>query len=256
MQKNILRDTWNNILDLIYPPDLYCICCGKIIDSTRTYRLCNECIEGIKWANARLCIRCGKLLSSLNPGEICFNCREHPHQFDHGYTCAEYGTHERAMVFALKYHSRADIGITIGEIMADRMMAENSISDLAKMYDYVIPVPVHNRKKRIRGYNQAEVIAKRFSVLTKIRCDADILIRVRETHVMRSLGPDQRRENIRGAFEIRKRRIPDIEGKKVLLIDDIYTTGATVDEISAVLKNAKARQVDFLSFASGADMVK
>ena len=113
-----MKNIWDIFLDLIYPPDLYCICCGKIIDSTRTYRLCNECMDGIKWANGRLCAKCGKLLSASNPGNICFNCREHPHQFDHGYTCTEYGTHERAMVFALKYHSRADIGVTVGEIMA------------------------------------------------------------------------------------------------------------------------------------------
>ena len=256
MQKNILRNAWNAVLDLIYPADLYCICCRKIIDSTRPYRLCNECMDGVKWADSRLCIKCGKLLSPSNPGNICFNCREHPHQFDHGYTCAEYGTHERAMIFALKYSSRADIGVTIGEIMADRMLAENSISDLHEMYDAVIPVPVHSSKMAVRGYNQAEIIAKRFADLTGLSCDAGILIRARETHVMRSLGPDQRRENIRGAFEIRKRRVRDIEGKKFLLIDDIYTTGATADEISAVLKRAKARRVDVLSFASGADMVK
>jgi len=256
MNNHILKNLWNSALDLIYPPDLYCICCGKIIDSTRTYRLCNECMDGIKWANERLCIKCGKLLSASNPGNICFNCREHPHQFDRGYTCAEYGTHERAMVFALKYHSRADIGVTIGEIMADRMLAEYSISDLRRMYDAVIPVPVHSSKKAIRGYNQAEIIAGRFTALAGLRCDADILIRVRETHVMRSLGPDQRRENIRGAFDIRKRRIPDISGMRVLLVDDIYTTGATVDEIASVMKGAKAKRTDFISFASGADMVK
>ena len=256
MHKNFMKNIWDIFLDLIYPPDLYCICCGKIIDSTRTYRLCNECMDGIKWANGRLCAKCGKLLSASNPGNICFNCREHPHQFDHGYTCTEYGTHERAMVFALKYHSRADIGVTVGEIMADRILAEYSLSELKDMYDYVLPVPVHRSKRTARGFNQAEVIARSFSDRTKIRCDADILIRVRETHVMRSLGPDQRRENIRGAFEIRTRRIPDIEGKRVLLIDDIYTTGATVDEIAAVLKRAKAEGVDVISFASGADMVK
>ena len=136
------------------------------------------------------------------------------------------------------------------------MLAEYSISDLRRMYDAVIPVPVHSSKKAIRGYNQAEIIAGRFTALAGLRCDADILIRVRETHVMRSLGPDQRRENIRGAFDIRKRRIPDISGMRVLLVDDIYTTGATVDEIASVMKGAKAKRTDFISFASGADMVK
>ena len=81
-------------------------------------------------------------------------------------------------------------------------------------------------------------------------------MRVRETHIMRSLGPEQRRENIRGAFGIRERRLAEIPGKHILIIDDIYTTGATVDELALVLKEAGASGVDFLSFASGADMVK
>ena len=253
-------------LDLVYPPALYCICCGKIIDETRPYRLCNDCMDGMKWAVERTCAKCGKRLSEANPGTICFSCREHPHQFDRGFTCAEYGTHERAMVFALKYNGRSDIAETIGEILADRMQSEFGQEEFAGMYDLVLPVPVHPNKKRTRGYNQAALIAESFCRRTGLKYDDNILIRVRETHVMRSLGPDQRRENIRGAFALKTSAKREIAGKSILLIDDIYTTGATVDEIASLLKHpgssgetdpgAGAERVDFLSFASGADVVK
>ena len=259
--KSILRKAAGLGLDLICPPALYCICCGKIIDSSRTYRLCNECMDGMKWIGERTCARCGKRLSDINPGELCFSCRENPHNFDRGFTCAEYGTHERALVFALKYDGRPDIADTIGEIMADRMLSEFTADELAGRYDLVLPVPVHLRKRRIRGYNQAALIAESFAARTGLRSDDDILVRVKETHMMRSLAPDQRRENIRGAFEIRKRRRCELEGKRILLIDDIYTTGATADEIASVLKPSAglpgaALRVDVLSFAAGADMVK
>lgn len=243
-------------LDLIYPPALYCICCGKIIDETRPYRLCNDCMDGMKWIGDRICSKCGKRLSDTDPSDTCYSCREHPHSFDHGYTCTEYGTHERAVVFSLKYDGRADIARTVGEIMADRMLAEYSCSELQSMYDLLIPVPVHPRKKNIRGYNQASLIAGELSKRIGIRTDDSILTRIKDTHIMRSLGPDERRENIRGAFGIRPRYLKEVTGKRILIIDDIFTTGATIDEIASELKLAGARRVDFLSFASGADMVK
>lgn len=252
----LIRTLFKETLDLIYPPSLYCICCGKIIDQTRTYRLCNDCMDGLKWIGDRTCRKCGKRLSSVNPGEVCFNCKEHGHSFDFGYTCTEYGTHERAMVFSLKYDGRTDIADTIGEIMYDRMTAEFGSDALASNYDIIVPVPVHRSKKDSRGFNQAALIAESFCRRAGLRADDDILVRVRQTHIMRSLGPDERRENIRGAFEIRKRRIPDIQGKRILIIDDIYTTGATADEIASLLKSAGASAVDLLSFAAGADMVK
>ena len=111
------------VLDLVYPDALYCICCGKVIDSTRPYRLCNECRREIRWATGRTCRKCGKILSENNPGDICFSCREHAHIFDMGFTCCEYGQLPRSIVFALKYHGRTDIGRTVGTVMHDRMEA-------------------------------------------------------------------------------------------------------------------------------------
>ena len=246
----------SSVIDLIYPPALYCICCGKIIDQTRPYRLCNDCMNEIKWVGERTCGCCGKRLSDADPGAVCFSCREHHHSFDRGYTCTEYGTHERAIVFSLKYGGRSDIAEVIGEIMADRMLAVYAADELACRYDLVLPVPLHYRRRSMRGYNQAALIAEAFARRTGMRSDDTILRRVKQTHRMRSLGPDQRRENIRGAFEIRKGRAAELRGKNILIIDDIYTTGATVDEISSVLREAGAGMIEFLSFTSGADMVK
>ena len=256
MLKRIATAAAGAVLDLIYPPALYCVCCGKIIDETRTYRLCNDCMDNLKWIDGRTCVKCGRQLGTANPGSVCFNCREHPHSFDRGFTCTEYGTHERAMVFAMKYDGRPDISVVIGEILADRMLAEFGEDELHGMYDMILPVPVHKTKKSLRGYNQAALIAEEFSRRAGFTADDDVLIRTRETHIMRSLGPEQRRENIRGAFGIRPRRMPEIAGKNILLIDDIYTTGATIDELAVVLRDAGAARVDFLAFASGADMVK
>ena len=251
-----IRHIASAALDLIYPASLYCACCGKIIDESRTYRLCNECMDGIKWIDTRTCIRCGRKLSDSNPSDTCFNCRQHPHAFDRGFTCTEYGTHERAMVFALKYDGRSDLAVVLGEILTDRMLAESDQQELQQTYDVILPVPVHPHKRAKRGYNQAALLAEEFGRRTGIKADDTVLARTRETYVMKYLGPDQRRENIQGAFEIIRGRECRVLGKNVLLIDDIYTTGATVDEITRVLKEAGAAHVDVLTFAAGADVIK
>lgn len=251
-----LRTIGGAALDLLYPKGLYCICCGKIIDDTRTYRLCGECMAEMKWTGGRICEKCGRPLSEINPSERCFVCRQHMHYFDRGFTCTAYSSCEREMIFSLKYYGHADVADTIAEIMYDRMTAEFSPDELYAMYDMLLPVPLHRHKYSIRGFNQAGLIADAFAELSGISSDPYILIRKRETRMMRSLSPEERRENIRGAFEIRPRRRPDVDGRSLLIIDDIFTTGSTIDEIARILREAGAAKVDFLTFASGADMLK
>ncbi len=243
-------------LDLVYPKGLYCICCGKITDDSRTYRLCGECMDSMKWIGGRICERCGRPLADINPYDQCFICRQHKHHFDSGYTCTAYSRCERAVIFSLKYDGNADIADTIGEIMYDRMTVEFSPDELYGKYNMVLPVPIHRHKLSLRGFNQAGLIADSFASRSGIKADPYILRRERETRMMRSLSPQERRENIRGAFSIRERRRTDVSGKSILIIDDIYTTGSTIDEIAQVLKAAGAERVDFLTFAAGSDMLK
>lgn len=243
------------LLDLVYPDSLYCICCGKIIDNTRTYRLCNDCFDEMKWVNGRICVKCGKNLSPNNIGPLCYSCRENEHYFRHGYTCCEYGQLARSVIFALKYNSRTDIARTIAEIMHDRLEVIRDEVD----YDLIIPVPVHADRLRYRGYNQAALIAEDFARLEDKPWAENALIRTVTTTAMKGLTPAERRVNIHGAFELNPSRTGDahlIPAKRILLLDDIITTGATADEISRVLLLGGAASVDVLSFASGADMVK
>lgn len=240
------------ILDLLYPESLYCICCGKIIDASRNYRLCNECMEEIRWARGRTCRKCGKLLSENNPLDLCYSCREHSHAFDMGFTACEYGRNPRSIVFAMKYHGRADIAKTLGEILHDRM--ESVRRETGLIYDAVIPVPMYLPKQKGRGYNQAEVMARRFAELEGADYFPEGLIRGKNTVPLKGLAPDERRGAIAGIM-----RVEDpgaVHGKDILLIDDIYTTGATVDGASEALLKAGAERVYVLTFAAGADVIK
>lgn len=261
----IMNSSWilkfgNEVLDLVYPPGLYCISCGKITDDSRTYRLCNDCMRAMNWITGRYCEKCGRPLDPNDPGEMCFRCsvREasgSPQSFDKGHACAGYGAVEQAVIFALKYGSRPDIGDTLGEVLYDRMASEYGPGDIARMYDLVMPVPTHREKKSKRGYNHADLMAKAFSKRAGLRYEPDAVIRLRATVPMKGLGPEERMANIHGAFDIRARKLPLITGARILMIDDIFTTGATIDEISRILKDAGASRVDFLAFAAAGDMV-
>lgn len=248
------------MLDLVYPPGLYCISCGKITDDSRTYRLCNDCMAAVNWITERHCGKCGRPLSPNDPGEICFRCTvressESPQNFDKGHACAGYGAVEQSVIFALKYGSRPDIGDTLGEILYDRMASEYGGDVLAGLYDVVTPVPTHRDKQAVRGYNHADLIGRGFAKRAGICYVPDAVIRTRPTLPMKGLGPEARAANIRGAFDMQARRLPLAAGSRILLIDDIFTTGATIDEIARILKDAGASRVDFLAFAAAGDMI-
>ena len=253
----------NELLDLLYPPDLYCICCGKIIDVSRTYSMCNDCIGAIRWVTGRSCAKCGKAMNDNNPKEVCFECSEQTRFFDKGYICSEYGVHEKTLLYELKYASKGYIGEVLGEIAYDKMSAEFGNSYLSKAYDFVIPVPIYKSRHQRRGFNQAELIARSFAKRAGLKTDSEILIRTRATEAMKGLDAAARRMNIRGAFEVRSRKLPLISGARILIVDDIFTTGSTIDEIAKCLKSpisdestaiAKgASRVDFSAFAGASD---
>ena len=200
----------------MYPPGLYCICCGKITDGRRTYGLCNDCMRSMNWITERHCTKCGRPLSENNPGSLCFGCAQRKASgqsfcFNRGYACAGYGAVEQSVIFALKYGGRADIGDVIGEIMYDRMLAEFEPDELAGMYDLVIPVPTHRDKMLKRGFNHAALIGESFSKKAGLCFDSGAMVRTKATAPMKGLGPEERLSNIRGAFMIRSSRLPLIE---------------------------------------------
>ena len=255
-----LRNIGNELLDLVYPPGLYCISCGKITDDSRTYRLCNDCMRLMNWITERHCAKCGRPLAETDPGSTCFGCARrkaagNDFHFDKGYACAGYGAVEQAVIFAFKYGGRADIGDTLGEVLYDRMLSEYGTDELACMYDLVIPIPTHRDRKLRRGYNHAALMAEGFAKRAGLKCDPEAMTRTRATVAMKGLGPEERIANIQGAFSIRNSRLPRIKGADILLIDDIFTTGATVNEAAAMLKQHGASRVDFLAFAGGADII-
>ena len=238
------------IAKIIFPDNIYCIRCASIIDSTRPYALCDDCIRNFHWTNKKTCDKCGKLMEDDGIYILCKDCRHDSHYFKKGFTCLMYGLYEKELVLAFKYGKQGYMGEKLADMMMDRMEPEfeNGLN-----VDIVIPVPIHKKKLRQRGFNQAELMARPLSKKWGLPLDCKTLIRTKSTPAMSNLTPLQRRENIAGAFVIEKVKEGVVKDKSILLVDDVYTTGSTVDECSKVLLAAGAKDVYVITLAAGAN---
>lgn len=248
MVRTIVGTMAESLAEAIFPPSIYCIACGSIIDNSRHYSLCDSCIEKVQWIEGALCEKCGKVLGDRYRHNLCYDCRRAEHSFDRGFTCARYSLYERSLMMDYKYRNRAYIGRQLGDILYDRMKEE----DIS--VDFIAAVPIHSSRKRIRGYNQAEIMAVQLSRRWGIPVKKNLLIRKKATKAMKGLSSYERRENVEGAFSLFSDKESTIAGRNILLVDDIYTTGSTFDSCSRVLKRAGAGKVYVLTFAAGGNV--
>ena len=248
--KELLSVFGERVLDLVYPSNIYCICCGNLIDNSRPYSLCDTCVRTLKWANGRTCSWCGKILQEGYGPELCTDCMELDHVFEKGYTCVEYGAAEREILHQFKYKDKAYLGRKLSELMYDRIQSEELHPDL------LLPVPMFLAKERKRGYNQAAVLAMLLAKAMKKPYNGTVLVRNTETEAMSSLSAAERRRNIQEAFTIPANKREIITDKRILLIDDIFTTGSTADACASTLLEAGASKVWVFTFAAGANLIK
>ena len=241
--------TLESLLDFVFPSNIYCIVCGNLIDRTRPYALCDSCVRTMNWINGRTCKKCGKMLRDGYDGELCTDCNTIEHSFTKGFACVEYGRAERELVLQFKYHDKAYLGHKLAEMMYDRISAEDLNIDL------IAPVPMFRKKERKRGYNQASILAAGLAARMKKPCSKKLLIRNLNTEPMNLLGAEERKENIKKAFSVRKGWDVMLRDKNVLLVDDIYTTGSTADACAEVLLSAGAADVYHFAYAAGANLV-
>lgn len=241
----------NEVLELLFPTDIYCISCGNLINRGKKYSLCDECITNIKWANENTCERCGVILQNSEL-KICPVCMEEQHRFERAYTCMVYDDLAKEMIKKYKFHGKAYMAKSLAEIMIDKF------STMSCAVDLVMPVPIHPKKKKERGYNQAGLVAEEFAKRLDIRYTEDILLRKNYKGAMNKMGADKRRENIMGSYSITEseEKLKMIKDSSILLIDDVYTTGSTVNECARLLLSGGAESVNVLTLASGVGVAR
>ena len=205
-------------------------------------KICPDCFEKLPFIKGDRCGKCGKPVAK---GEIiCPDCGERDHVFESGYAAFVYDdTMRRAMSF-LKYGGRREYAPVLGGLTADE--AGEWLKD--KTDAVIVPIPLHKKRERKRGYNQAALIAKEIAVRTGLPLDDGCLVRTKKTAALKDLDPEERRKAMEDAFDtVHGKKMPN----KVIIVDDIYTTGMTMDAAAKALKAAGAKACFALSVCIG-----
>ena len=238
------------IADAVCPGGIYCISCGAVTDRSNYYGLCHSCLNTFHFATGRVCKKCGKMLEEGYVFDSCRDCRKYERKFEKGYCCMLYGLYEKEVIKAFKYGDKAYFGRFFGEIMYDRI---EPVFESEVRADVIVPVPIHRSKLAKRGYNQSEILAREISDRLGIpMCKA--LERVEKTRAMSRISGRERRDNLESAFVVPSFMKQRLTGKRVLLVDDIFTSGSTADACSEVLKNAGASAIIVLALAAGGNV--
>ena len=208
-----------NLLKLIYPD--VCAFCNKIQKES----LCKKCEEKIKKYKKDIVIR------SKN------------NYFEELISIFKYEGLIREKIIQYKFQDKSYIYNTFAKII----LKNEKVCGLFKKYDIIIPVPIHRKRKLQRGYNQTQLIAKEIAKNIDIKLCDDVLVKSKNTIAQSKLNKNKRKQNIKNAFKVLN--LEKIQGKNILLFDDIFTTGSTVNECSKILKKAGAKTVGVLTIA-------
>jgi len=232
-----LRRAARPLLDYALPPR--CAACGVIVDAPGTF--CAACWGSIDFIGAPICVTCGEgLPASAGTEASCGACLSIPPPFDRARAVMRYGAVARTMAHRLKYGRRVGLAGVMADHMA-RLLPQDAARDLI-----LVPVPLHRWRIWSRGFNQAGLIAQAMGRRTGLPVGLDLLVRVKRTPPLHSLGARSRARIVRGAFALHPKRRDRLAGRTAILIDDIWTTGATATACARLLRQGGAARVEVL----------
>lgn len=236
----MIRKAGKLFLDMLYPRR--CPVCHDIAVPGGS-RICNVCREKLKPITGPRCFRCSKPLKREEQ-EYCKDCRK-TRLFDQGIGIFPYGSVLQESLFKLKYGKRQEYGSFYGQIAAvySREIIRNWDVEI------IIPIPLHRKRMEKRGYNQAELIAGALGKTLCIPVDSRLMKRKVNTRPQKELDYRERKQNMKNAFFLKGEN----RYRRILLVDDIYTTGSTIEAAAELLKRNGAENVFFLTIAMGAD---
>jgi ComF family protein len=206
------------------------------------HRFCLECWSALFFLGEPCCARCALPFDyEAGAGVECGRCLAEPPAFDRLRAAVAYGEISRRVALKLKYGGRPGVAETMARFMARHLDAgEDAI---------LAPVPLHRWRIWRRGYNQSALVAVALAERTGRAARLDLVERVKATPPLRGMGPRERKEAVRGAFRINPKRKQEAKGRAVVLIDDVYTSGATANACARILRRAGAASVEVLCWA-------
>jgi ComF family protein len=239
-----LRTVLDSLLNLIYPDQ--CLICSSPVARRQDCGVCSGCWDkavALKILPPR-CASCGLPFQSFqdNAEYLCGNCILQAPPYSGARSFGYYTAELSSLVHGLKFHGRRDLVGLLSPLLAGVFFENWSRED----FDLVVPVPLHGKRRRERGYNQSELLARALAHKLAVPCDSS-LRRVRPTLPQVGLTDSQRQENVRKAFLCS--RPERFSGKRILLVDDVMTTGATVSSAAQALIDGGALRVSVLTVA-------
>ncbi len=231
-----------SVLQILFPPR--CCNCGEALAAADHKKLCRPCLEQVKFMHSPLCLACGAGLTSdlCSADRFCSSCLRQKPVFASARSVFHYQGPVKDLLHRLKF--QADTRAAAALVY---LFGEAKSPYCANDYDLIVPVPLFPGRLKKRGLNQALVLARIFFAEAPEKIEPNALIRMRNTAAQTELSGQQRRKNVRGAFKTKTKAA--VSGKRICLVDDVYTTGATVLECAAVLVQDGAAGVDVLTCA-------
>ena len=221
----------------LYSIDCTCDVCGEELVADTRYRLCSDCIAKLPFANGHRCLCCGVPLA--DESDYCNRCQYERGAFVKNRSPLVYEGETRKIIYSLKFGKKKYLAQTLGALMADEFLKDNMEADI------IVYVPMTEAEEKKRGFNQSELLAEEVGKRLNIAV-LPALVKIKETKAQKELGGKERAQNLEGAFAC---VFEQVNNRKILLIDDIFTTGATANECAKVLLKAKAREVNVLTAA-------
>lgn len=218
-----------------------CLLCGKVVHEDNS--LCSECFEQISFITKPYCQHCGMPLDGkISDDMYCVHCLNEKHIFRYARSAIKYDEYSKKLMLDFKFYDHIENRILLSKWLnlAGRDIFKEGV-------DLIIPVPLHFTRMFVRKYNQSAILARELSKQTGVKAEYKVLVKTKKTIPQVMCDSKQRMKNVKNAFAVKNFDL--IKGKRIVLIDDVFTTGATLKECAKTLKKAGAKSVDALTVA-------
>lgn len=222
---------FNFVKHTLFPRDITCDICGKDVFSS--IPVCDECLKKLPYNNNKICSICGSPILSM--ADVCDRCQSKERIYLFSRTPLIYRDEASLLIKKFKYDNHKYLAKFFAYFMAQTYLKNNYHCDL------IIPVPLHIKRLKERGFNQAKLLCDELSKLVKVETRDDILLRVKQTKTQTKLSYTERQQNLDNAFKAVNKKF--IKDKNILVVDDVFTTGATIENCAKMLKNSGAGNI-------------
>lgn len=233
-----IKEKFLKCINKIFPENIKCQFCSSENFDDRKPLVCDECLSKLAHIS-KGCMKCG--VEILDMAEICDVCKEYKPEFCRAVAPFNYDDFTKPLIYKFKYDNAKYLAEPFSEFML-KTLKEADID-----FDVIVPVPLSLKREKLRGYNQSQLLANKLAEKLNVPVVCDCVVKKLDTANQASLGFLERTKNLEGSFEVVNRDA--IFKKKVLLVDDVFTTGATANEVSKVLKKSGVKLVYVVTFA-------